>query len=480
MQQQFEHLRPQFIAVHDIATASSQKLLAGMAAAGGRAVQKLRLWRRLGRHSYEGLAFEPAERERLVAALGALDGLILANYGRINLDAADRAFLDFDGNGLIQVEVTGELRSRLDAAEPAVSNRGELRAEGGTVVLQASAARDLFTNLINNSGVIDAGGISTEGGVVRLIGSGGNVENSGVIRATGTEGGSIQVLSDRDVLITGNAVIDASGSNGGGDIRIGGGIQGGEGLTQAERTYVAADATISADATGNGDGGSVVVFSKDATVIAGELTARGGVAGGNGGFVETSGLAGFAIAQAPDVGARSASGTGGEWLIDPYNLTIVAGGGNTNINAGNPFAATGDTASLGVDLITGALVGGNTVTVSTGAGGGQNGDITLDTTLDYDGTGAGTLVLNADGRGDGPLLNATEMVAGRWRLLFEVAPYFRARGAEWELFDDIVFATGFDAMTGALLGVDIRGHGAATGFRRFFSFCLGKHWQGQG
>ncbi len=41
MQQQFEHLRPEFIAVHDIATASSQKLLAGMAAAGGRALQKL-------------------------------------------------------------------------------------------------------------------------------------------------------------------------------------------------------------------------------------------------------------------------------------------------------------------------------------------------------------------------------------------------------------------------------------------------------
>ena len=41
MQQQFEHLQPDFIAVHDIATASSRKLLAGIAAASGRAVQKL-------------------------------------------------------------------------------------------------------------------------------------------------------------------------------------------------------------------------------------------------------------------------------------------------------------------------------------------------------------------------------------------------------------------------------------------------------
>ena len=41
LQQQFERLRPEFITVHDIATASSRKLIAGIAAASGRAVQKL-------------------------------------------------------------------------------------------------------------------------------------------------------------------------------------------------------------------------------------------------------------------------------------------------------------------------------------------------------------------------------------------------------------------------------------------------------
>jgi 5-hydroxyisourate hydrolase len=39
-----------------------------------------------------------------------------------------------------------------------------------------------------------------------------------------------------------------------------------------------------------------------------------------------------------------------------------------------------------------------------------------------------TLTLNADGRADGPLLDAAAMAVGRYRLLFEVAPYFRARG----------------------------------------------------
>ena len=36
--------------------------------------------------------------------------------------------------------------------------------------------------------------------------------------------------------------------------------------------------------------------------------------------------------------------------------------------------------------------------------------------------------LNADGRTDGPLLDAAAMAVGRYRLLFEAAAYFRARG----------------------------------------------------
>lgn len=41
----------------------------------------LRFYRRLGRHPYEGLAFQADEQQRLVGALGMLDGLILENHG---------------------------------------------------------------------------------------------------------------------------------------------------------------------------------------------------------------------------------------------------------------------------------------------------------------------------------------------------------------------------------------------------------------
>lgn len=45
----------------------------------------LRLHGRLGRHAYEGLALGEAEQRRLVASLGALDGLILDNHGTLTV-----------------------------------------------------------------------------------------------------------------------------------------------------------------------------------------------------------------------------------------------------------------------------------------------------------------------------------------------------------------------------------------------------------
>ena len=54
------------------------------------------------------------------------------------------------------------------------------------------------------------------------------------------------------------------------------------------------------------------------------------------------------------------------------------------------------------------------------------------TLLRVDATGAATalrtVALNADGRAGGPLLDGAALTPGRYRLLFEVAPYFRARG----------------------------------------------------
>jgi len=41
-----------------------------------------------------------------------------------------------------------------------------------------------------------------------------------------------------------------------------------------------------------------------------------------------------------------------------------------------------------------------------------------------------SLRLNSDGRADGPLLEGSALLAGRYRLVFGVADYFKARGVE--------------------------------------------------
>ncbi|SMG09956.1 surface protein [Marivirga sericea] len=205
--------------------------------------------------------------------------------------------------------------------------------------------------------------------------------------------GLIQILSKGDVEIGEKAYLDASAPNGGGTILIGGDFKGKGSIPNAQKTYIAPNATITANATADGDGGRIIVWADDFTQVYGNLSAKG-TGSGKGGFIETSGKINLDVRTVPDVSAESSNG--GEWLLDPRNIDIVAGGGNTNINTTSPFNPTGDNAQLGVNLITSALGSGD-VTINTNTGGAQQGNINLLVDIDYNGSGAGnTLTLNAE------------------------------------------------------------------------------------
>ena len=110
-------------------------------------------------------------------------------------------------------------------------------------------------------------------------------------RSAGETGGTIAITGDKVGLVD-RAVVDASGHAGGGSVLVGGDYQGkNAAVRNASRTYVGPDATIRVDAIVNGDGGKAIVWADDATQFYGAISARGGPAGGNGGFVETSGKA---------------------------------------------------------------------------------------------------------------------------------------------------------------------------------------------
>jgi hypothetical protein len=134
---------------------------------------------------------------------------------------------------------------------------------------------------------------------------------------------------------------------------------------------VAAGASISADALNAGDGGNVVVWSDKATRYAGNISARGGVAGGNGGFAEVSGKQWLDFTGSVDL--RAAAGETGTLLLDPYDLTIQATGTDTGVTGTNA-SATGSI--LTVSTIQ-SLLGTSNVVVTTGSTGEESGNITV-------------------------------------------------------------------------------------------------------
>src|SRR5690606_12764268 len=137
----------------------------------------------------------------LVGGAVANEGLIVADLGNVALGAGRRVTLDFDGDGLLYFEVDEELLANPAGAAAAIDNSGEIRADGGQVLMTARAAQGVFAGVVNNAGTIRAARIEDSGGVVRLVGTGGTVVTSGTIAAQGAgggdTGGDVTLLGDR-------------------------------------------------------------------------------------------------------------------------------------------------------------------------------------------------------------------------------------------------------------------------------------------
>ncbi|PMR78815.1 filamentous hemagglutinin N-terminal domain-containing protein, partial [Billgrantia endophytica] len=281
-----------------------------------------------------------------VALLGGRvsnEGVIQAQLGSVALAAGDAMTLDFAGDGLLSVEID---QPALDAL---VENRQLIQADGGRVLLTASAADSLLNNVVNQQGIVRARSLETRNGQIVLEGGdSGRVQIAGSLDAgsdTGS-GGGIQV-SGEHIALSG-ATLDVSGATGGGSIEIGGGYRGGGDLPHARSATVDATSTLSADATHHGDGGSIVVWSDGETIAQGGFSAKGGTQGGNGGLVETSGKT-VRIGDSATISTRAEHGENGTWLIDPMDFTIGAGGDLRGSFISNYLATEGDFEVLSTD-----------------------------------------------------------------------------------------------------------------------------------
>src|SRR5690606_26081083 len=206
------------------------------------------------------------------------------------------------------------------------------------------------------------------------------------------EGGDVKILGNKVGLFD-NAEISASGANGGGQVLIGGDKTGtNKKIRNADFIYLGEDSTVKTNALMNGNVGKLITFVSDTVRIYGILYSRGGIDGGNGGFIETSGLKGFNILNTPDM--RASAGAGGTWLVDPYSITITGiDKDDDTYGDSSPFESSSNS-NLSAEAILDALKIGN-VTVQTGGGSTGPGDITLSTDLRFNLSTSATLRLLA-------------------------------------------------------------------------------------
>jgi filamentous hemagglutinin family protein len=385
------------------------------------------------------ITLPPGGLVAFVAPVVKNSGEIHAPQGAVVLAAASEVDIDFAGGGLVSVRV------KQSALDHLAANSGLIRADEGTVILTAGSARHLLAGAVNNSGVIEAKGLSRHGG--RIVLDGGEVANTGTLDVSGTAhpGGHIDIAG-RDVELGGT--LDASGGSGGG-IRVeaietskvvgslmawGAAAGGGEIFLKPAQT-IEIDPSARIDARGKTDGGRIELDAALGITLAGSLSVAGETGGG-----------GEIVVAAADIEAADAT-------LDASGETR---GGRIALDA-RP-ERDGPAHPLPIPAPGQLALTGNT-TLGTRGRRGQGGQIDLTgdriglfdaTTLDASGaTGGGYVRVGGDWMGSGDLYQATIVLM-----------------AEHARID--VSAHGADAKVGsggtAVLWSDVRREGGWTGF----------------
>jgi len=309
-------------------------------------------------------------------------GIINAPNGDVILAAGHTVSLVDSGAPDIAAVVSAPENQALNLGQ-IIALAGRIGIYGGIIaqkgIVSASSAVSeggkIFFKAGNNI-TLDAGSTTTangaKGGEITVQSAEGTTLVSGTVEAKGSNsvGGSVKLLGQQVGLINKGSV-DVSGTTGGGSALIGGDYQGKNPEVQnAKATYVGRETTIKADAANNGNGGKVIVWSDNATRAYGSISARGGVSGGNGGFVETSGH--WLDVNGVRVITAAPRGKNGIWLLDPDNLTISSTASSISPIGVNPdpisWTASGASNILNTDINSG-LNGGSDVTIQTTSGG---------------------------------------------------------------------------------------------------------------
>jgi trimeric autotransporter adhesin len=297
------------------------------------------------------------------------EGVIVASLGKVVLGSGQGLSVDLMGDGLIKYALSGKVLDYVMGVDgkplsSAVSNTGMIQADGGHVILQAKASGDIFSSVVNQSGVIRARSLDNHGGTVQLLGGeemlvaataagamrpagevSGAVINTGMIDvaagAPNAAQGSVTMVGERVGQFGSIVATGVEGTNGGEVV-----------IASTTRTLLASGSTIDVSGSGHSSGGRLRVWSDQDTFFdaGAAILARGGELGGNGGFVELSGKEN--LGYAGSVNALAPFGSAGTLLLDPRNITIAAAGAAYNPGVNNLF---GNTPAVDVTISAGSI-----------------------------------------------------------------------------------------------------------------------------
>jgi fibronectin-binding autotransporter adhesin len=245
--------------------------------------------------------------------------------------AGDDVLLGISNSNNLTVKVAP---SKLKAM---AKNEGTIKTQNGIVTIKADAAQSLVDEVVKLPNA-RADGLVSENGVIKLISNSGSIQankikidtgSKGATEISGTlnsdnkegKGGTIEITG-KDIDVN-SATISADGKTGGGKVLIGGDWQGTGDLLQATYLDIDSNSKITANALTSGSGGTIVAWSdiknsNSFTRVSGTLEAKG--IDGSGGQIETSG-ADLNI-NGIKISTSSVTGSYGNWLVDPTNLTI--------------------------------------------------------------------------------------------------------------------------------------------------------------
>ncbi|UWU91942.1 MBG domain-containing protein [Bradyrhizobium sp. CB1015] len=154
-----------------------------------------------GRYNFAGSGGTISNEGSISGKVVALISPSVSNSGTITgstaLAAGTDVLLDFNGDGLLSVEV------KASTVKTLVENKGLIRADGGVAILSAKGASDAMKGVVNNTGIVEAASIGSRNGRILLLGDSrhGEVNSRGTLRARSVETFAAKVNLGADLKV---------------------------------------------------------------------------------------------------------------------------------------------------------------------------------------------------------------------------------------------------------------------------------------